>query len=65
MTTTRDQATAEVTAAIEGNGADVATAEEFDVPAIVNEAYGWSDVLGYFQRADAEEFWAIVERHAR
>jgi hypothetical protein len=39
--------------------------DDFDVAGIVGEAYGWSDVVGYFQKATPEEFWQIVDRHER
>lgn len=61
MLTNADARRAVITA-IEANGTDVASREEYDIDAIVHDIY--QATSGYdVDAVDAEEFWAIVERH--
>jgi hypothetical protein len=60
----KQDATAEITATIEAGGA--AKSSEYNVDAIFDDCYApaGAPTYGYVQRADTEEFWASVERHA-
>lgn len=73
--TTAQDVKDDIAAAIESNGRDVARAEEFDLDAILDEAYEYRHVYdekgnelvqasGYVQAVDTDEFWTIVMRHA-
>ncbi len=57
---TRDDARREVIDAIEANGTDVATRDQFDVDSILDEAFDDD----YHQVVDVETFWQIVKRYA-
>ena len=62
--TTRTDATDAVVAAIEATGVVPNAWDEYDVDAIVDEAYGATE-SGYALRVDRADFWQIVERNAR
>lgn len=55
-------ATAYVIEAIEANGTDIASRDEYDVEAIVDELY---DLVGSydFDTVEHDTFWEIVARH--
>ncbi|KZM70930.1 hypothetical protein [Nocardia terpenica] len=59
---TNEDARRAVITAIEANGTDVAHRDEFDIEAIVTEI---RDTTGGYdiEAMDADEFWAVVERH--
>lgn len=69
---TRSDVIAEITTAIEAGGA--ASAAEYDLDAIADEAYRYDPCDGHAQDAGfvplydgadgVDAFWAIVERHA-
>lgn len=60
MTTTDRDITAQVTAAIEANGAELAAGIRTDaVVAEIIDTYGLVDV----ETIEHDAFWAIVERH--
>lgn len=72
--TTADYAKNSIRMAIEGGGA--ADADDYDVDAIFDEAYEYQvdtddqgrellNTAGFVQVVSVEEFWEIVERHAR
>ncbi len=62
--TTRDEFEGEVIAAIEHGGS--ATADEFNIDAIVDDNLTWDDnAQAYHQHTSTAEFWQSVERHAR
>lgn len=58
---TKQAAVTDIVAAIEAGDA---TADAYDVDAIFDEAYTWAGD-GFDQVVDVDEFWTIVERHAR
>lgn len=63
--TTRDEAIQrEIIDPIEASGEVADARAEFDVDAIADEVLGDYEA-GYASRVDADEFWRIVERHAR
>lgn len=63
---TADEAMASIASAIEAGGTDVATADEFDLDAILDDCYTWDDTRqAYVQTADVPTFWRSVERHER
>lgn len=59
---TIEDATAYVTRAIEANGTDIASRDEYDVEAIVNEL---CDLAGSwdFDAVEHDTFWEVVARH--
>ena len=63
--TTRNNARAQVAAAIEGNGRDIARREEYDIEAIIGATFGFDPRRGYVQTATEEDFWKAVERHEK
>lgn len=63
--TTMQDVHAEIIEAIEGNGADVASRDEYDIAAIADRCYEYSPELRAFvQTISPDEFWPIVEEAA-
>jgi hypothetical protein len=63
--TTRDEAIQrEIIDPIEASGEVTDARAEYDIEAIADEVLG-DYAAGYAPKVDADEFWAIVERHAR
>lgn len=61
----KQEATEYVARAIEANGTDVASRDEYDMEAIVSELYIMAGGTWDMARVDEDTFWQVVERHAR
>jgi hypothetical protein len=60
--TTADEAKASICEAIEASGA--AKAADYEIEAIFDETFTYR-IDKYEQTVDSDEFWRIVERHAK
>ncbi|WP_309080260.1 hypothetical protein [Zhihengliuella sp.] len=66
MYSTRNEAHAATIRAIEAGGGVQDAETEYDVDAIVDEAYEYSAELGGFaQLVDTDGFWELVAKHAK